>query len=439
MRLFTVLSALFPVGMSVFAASPTFDPNDYKGSDSARINQAITDAKKAGVSFIRIFKRKADSVSPREYWLLDEAIILPDNMTLYLNNCKLKLSDQCRDNFIRSANCVPGKLELDVIRNVHIIGEGNVILEGADHPRSTGDGAKTLGVQKRQAYSKDTADTTKRMTYGTDAGKEGEHQKGDWRNIGILFAYVQDFSIENLKMVNTHCWGISLEFCRKGKVRSIEFQDEEWRVIDGVKERTLNMDGVDLRHGCRDILIEDISGCTGDDLIALTAIASPPRESGKIGSTQYCSGHKDPRENDVFHVMIRNIRGYSGGKFCIIRFLNQAGTRMHHIMVDGVMDTSPVGHHGFTTICIGSPHYKGSAALGETYGFHISNIITNTVYAIAFGAPLKDSVISNVTHFKYREFHRPIQHDRLKDYPLKAYPLENVIFNNIQSFDRIPK
>ena len=222
----------------------TFDPNDYQGSDSARINHAIADARKEGFPFVRVFPRKGDQTSSRNYWLLDEAILLPDNMTLYLCNCKLKLSDQCRDNFIRSANCVPGRTELEVIHNLHIIGEGKAVLEGADHPRSTGDGGKTLGIQKLEAYPADTPDLSRRMTYGTDAGKEGEIQKGDWRNIGILLSYVQDFSIENLTLQHTHCWAVSLEYCRKGKVRSLEFLNEEKMLIDGFR-RAMIEGGVD--------------------------------------------------------------------------------------------------------------------------------------------------------------------------------------------------
>ena len=415
----------------------TFDPNDYQGSDSARINHAIADARKEGFPFVRVFPRKGDQTSSRNYWLLDEAILLPDNMTLYLCNCKLKLSDQCRDNFIRSANCVPGRTELEVIHNLHIIGEGKAVLEGADHPRSTGDGGKTLGIQKLEAYPADTPDLSRRMTYGTDAGKEGEIQKGDWRNIGILLSYVQDFSIENLTLQHTHCWAVSLEYCRKGKVRSLEFLNEEKMLIDGVRERFLNQDGLDLRRGCRDILIEDITGHTGDDLIALTAIGgTEPRESGMFGRTEYCGpSGVDPREDDVFNIMIRNIRGYSAGKFMVIRFLNQGGVKMHHILVDGVQETAPEGHHSFCVIAIGSPHYKGSAALGETYGFKISNVMARATYAIVYGAPLRDSVFSDICLFRALEKGSVFHHDVFS--PGNTYELENISHNNIQCFDRL--
>jgi len=46
-------------------------------------------------------------------WLLDSAILLPSNVTLVLDNCNLKLSDKCRDNFIRSANCGMGLADIE--------------------------------------------------------------------------------------------------------------------------------------------------------------------------------------------------------------------------------------------------------------------------------------------------------------------------------------
>ncbi|MBE6393229.1 MAG: hypothetical protein E7044_04150 [Lentisphaerae bacterium] len=119
------------------------DPNNYSGSDIERINAALRDAQKYG-GICRISRRRPDAVSNREYWLIDSAISVPGNTTLYINNCKIKLSDLSRDNWIRSANCQPGKSSVELLTDIHIIGEGSAVLEGADHPRSTGDSGKIL-------------------------------------------------------------------------------------------------------------------------------------------------------------------------------------------------------------------------------------------------------------------------------------------------------
>lgn len=412
-----------------------FDPNDYKGSDIEKINSAIADAQKVN-SFVRIGKRIADENSSRDHWLIDSAILLPENMTFIICNTLIKLSDLCRDNIFRSANCLMDSngREPEIISNIHIIGEGKAILEGAEHPRATGDSAKTLGVQKIAPYPPDGADKSKRMTYGTDAGKEGESQKGDWRNIGVLFVKARDFSIENITVRKAHCWAISLEYCEKGVIRDIEFDTNEYRHIDGVEERMLNQDGLDLRRGCRNILIENITGSSGDDLIALTAIGTLPRPAGMLERTEFCGGREDIREEDVYNITIQNIRGYSAGGYFIIRFLNQKGVRMHHIFVDGLLETAPPDHTGWAAIKIGAPNYAGSAALGETWGFQIKNVRAQTRRGITFGAPLKDSVISDVLFFRTHEEHSITSHHGEKEYPLPG-----VVFHNMHTVDMFEK
>ena len=102
-----------------------------------------------------------------------------------------------------------------------------------------------------------------------------ESQTGDWRNIGILLAFVDNFSIENVAIKDSHGWAISLEHCAHGRLRDLDFASSGFKMIDGVRQKILNQDGLDLRLGCHDILIENITGYTGDDLVALTAIPRP--------------------------------------------------------------------------------------------------------------------------------------------------------------------
>ena len=104
-------------------------------SDDAIINSAIANKDADGIVVI-------PAKENREPWILDNAILLPENTTVILNNCTIKLSDKCRDNFFRTANCGVEIEDVEKIHNVHINGIGNVILEGADHPRSTGDSSK---------------------------------------------------------------------------------------------------------------------------------------------------------------------------------------------------------------------------------------------------------------------------------------------------------
>lgn len=117
--------------------------NDFWGhTDSEILNAAIENRGSDGLVIIE--PRKSAHEPDRSWWLLDHAVLLPSNTTVILRNCKLKLSDQCRDNFFRSANCGLGIEENEPLSNIHIKGDGNAVLEGADHPRATGDESKTL-------------------------------------------------------------------------------------------------------------------------------------------------------------------------------------------------------------------------------------------------------------------------------------------------------
>ena len=361
------------------------DPNRYSGTDSTKIAHAV----EAAVGFngvVRIKARRPDEVSDRTFWLIDEAIILPGNTTLIIENCMIKLSDSSRDNFIRSANCGIGITEISPLHNIHIIGIGEAVLQGADRPRATGDSAKELG----------------KKTYGTDAGKKAEHQKGDWRNIGILLAEIHNFSIQNLTVRDSHCWAISLEYCSQGNIRNLQFFSNGKKLIDGKNETILNQDGLDLRRGCHDILIDSISGCAGDDLVAFTAIKPvEPHRSGEFNSTMVSSIVKGNDEDDIRNVLLRNVKGYSAGGHHIVRFLNASGIKMHNIILDGLIDTSPQGFHCKAAIKIGdsNPVWGGVTPLGDTSGFIITNIQAKSTASVLISGSLTDSIINNVINY----------------------------------------
>ena len=92
--------------------------NDYvRSTDSETLNAAIAAREADGI--VVISPRVSDVDPERDFWLLDEAILLPENTTVILQNCKIKLSDNCRDNFFRTANCGLGIADPAPISNIH--------------------------------------------------------------------------------------------------------------------------------------------------------------------------------------------------------------------------------------------------------------------------------------------------------------------------------
>ena len=358
------------------------DPNSYAGTDSERIAAAGRTAFAAGVP-LRIPARKPDAAADRRHWLIDSAILLSENATLILENCRIKLSDRCRDNFIRSANCGPGCGTIPPLCDIRILGVGSAVLEGADRPRATGDSAKILGER----------------TFGSDAGNPAETRNGDWRNIGILLANVHGFSIRNLSIRNSHMWAVSLEYCTEGTIHELDFRSRGKMTVGGVEETTLNQDGLDLRRGCRDIVIDTITGATGDDLVAFTAIGGlPARPCGELGRSEIGSPQMDGRCEDIRNIILRNVAGHSAGGHHIVRFLNTGGIRMRNILLDGLVDTSPEGFRDFAAVKIGdaNPAWGGITPLGDTAQFQIVNIQSHARRAVLIAGSLADSQIANI-------------------------------------------
>lgn len=368
-----------------------FDPNNYRGSDIERINAALKDAGKCGGT-VHIGKRRRKDGANRDFWLIDSAMLIYGNTHLIIDNCTIKLSNTSRDNLLRSANCIPGS-EVAYLKNIHISGIGNAVLEGADVPRSTGDSGKLLHNEEF---------TLQEVTsYGTDATKSGESQTGDWRNIGILLVNVDGFTLERLTVRESHCWAVSLEYCTSGHIRDLHFFSTPFKQVNDKKEIVRNQDGLDLRRGCRNILIENISGATGDDLVALTAIATAERSAGLLQKTEFRGGDSNVSLGDVCNITIRNVQGFSSGKNQIIRFLNTGGVKMYNIILDGVIDTSPPELRNRATVRIGDnvARWGGVTPLGDTFGFHISNIISYAEKSVVIIGSLQDSIINNVSNF----------------------------------------
>lgn len=386
--------------------------NDYLfNDDNEAFEKAISQRTADGIVIIP--PRRSDIQPERNYWLIDRAILLPENTTVVLQNCKIKLSDKARDNFFRSANCGLGIEFPEKLQNIHIRGEGLCILEGADRPRATGDSSKLLHApcphlpediikiadwipEERKSLDKIGFWDIHNHSYGTDAGKENESQYGDWRGIGVLLANVENFSVSGLKIVRSHGWGISLEACSYGRVEKIEFDSTMHKEIDGIPMNMENQDGIDLRNGCHHIVVSDITGRTGDDVIALTAIANPNyKPGGSLKTTHVMHNDWSKREKDIHDIIIRNVVAHS--YLCFVVRLLPALTRIYNIVIDGVIDdaakTDAAG-----TLLLGDMGGYGENKPDSMCNVTVSNIVCNSKRAVIVEGFLTDSVISNVVN-----------------------------------------
>lgn len=378
-------------------------------TDSETFEKAMQNKDSDGI--VLIPPRKSDKEPERTYWLIDRAILLDENTTVIMQNSTIKLSDKCRDNFFRTANCGMGIEFPKRIKNVHIRGEGLCTLLGADHPRATGDGGKIIANPcpyevddlirlapwiPEERRTRETISFADRhdYSYGTDAGTD-ESQYGDWRGIGVLFANTENFSIGNIHITESHGWGISLEECAFGYVEKICFDACMSKMIDGLRNNMENQDGVDIRNGCHHITVSDITGKTGDDVVALTAIADENyRPGGSLCSTHVMHNDWSKRSRDIHDITIKNVTAHSD--LCWTVRLLPANAHIRNVRITGITDEAPENKRHWGTIILGVEDIYGKILPESMKNIVISDVICGGDTGIMIGDGVCDSVISNV-------------------------------------------
>lgn len=347
-------------------------PNAFnQGSDSDRIEAAITKAIETGERSVEIPRMNAKSGQP--LWLIERAILLPSDFTLVLRDSLVRLAPGTQDNLIRNAGT--SKEPMQVNENIHILGIGNAMLSG-----------------------------------GTEAHFDPPGDKSGWRTIGVLLWGVTHFTIEGFTLEETQAWAVSVENgCAFGRIANLHFKNTN---------KYPNQDGVDIRKGCHDIMIENITGVTGDDAVALTGLRSdkpsvPGRKSMQIGG-------REPRPNDdIYNITIRNVRVKIAGGHHIVRLLNQDGIKLYNIFISDIMDAStPDDKRVAAGVKIGDLRYWSMAQcqLGDTFNIFVDNVLTRGRTGVRIQGPLKNAVLRNI-----------VGYDGCTNLVEKAAPTENIV------------
>jgi len=357
----SIYSVLFMLSVLLISctehAESDITPNQFKGSDTRRIQAAVDKASlTTGKVVIPDFNSNGSGI-----WLLDSAILLPKNITVILNNCTLQLSDQCRDNMFRSNNVGIGITEPVWSENICIIGIGDVYLKGATNPRATGDGSRTLVSSPQKG----------RVSYGSDAGNKKVKQKGDWRNIMILMGYVNGFKLKNINIINAHAWAVSFERTINAEISGVNIHCPKMQMIDGKERFVANRDGIDLRHGCKNFHIENISGVTGDDFIALSTLGiyAKNTEGGTLNSTMVTTKRWRGKEDDTEQIFINGITCKSSTRAIAIRANDIAS--INNVNINGLMSEG-----GYNALLIGGKGYGKNSQPGKINNIHAMNIIS---------------------------------------------------------------
>ncbi|MFA7174584.1 MAG: glycosyl hydrolase family 28 protein [Kiritimatiellia bacterium] len=344
---------VFCVGVAVWSWTgwSAVTPNAFnEGSDSDRIEAAIAKAVETGERSIEIPRMNAKSGQP--IWLIERAILLPSNFTLLLRDSLVRLAPGTQDNLIRNAGT--SKEPMEENENIRILGIGNAMLSG-----------------------------------GTEAHFDPPGDRSGWPTIGVLLCGVKYFTIEGLTLEETQAWAISVENgCAFGRIANLHFKNTA---------KYPNQDGVDIRKGCHDILIENITGELGDDAVALTALRSdkpptPGRKSMQIGG-------KKPRENDnIYNITIRNVRVKT--PYHMVMLLCHDGIKLYNIFISDIMDASEVGDRRRTNagVKLGESGYSSMSRghMGDISNISVNNVLTRGKRSLWVRAPLQNAVLRNI-------------------------------------------
>ena len=340
-------------------------------TDAEQIQNAITEAKKSGTNRVRI-PRHNDRTGA-DIWNIDRTVFLPDDIELLIDNAHLRLADGAFCNMFANESITKeiSRTPTGEQKNITLCGIGNAVLDGGTYnglseKNSEKDGLPHISV-----------------------------------NTTLLFFNVSNLRVENLSVINQRWWGMTNIFVHDAVFRNLRFEANLSRIdSDGVHHPdevpktyneiyVKNADGIDLRIGCHDVLIENITGFTEDDTVALTALGGFERKLGLVVEGQ---------STDIHDVKIRNIA--SDSYMCaVVRLLNDEGNKLYNIDIDGVTHVYSGKHTARPefVVRIGDMNYaKKHSTLGDTHHISVKNVYSHGKFAVGLFKGLVDAELDNI-------------------------------------------
>lgn len=358
--------------------------------DSEMIQAAVDAAEKTGQS---VLIPKCNARTGKEIWEIDRTVLLHTGTTLILQNCHLRMADDSICNMFMNSNArTPAALTADGKQSyITIRGVGKAILDGGKHN----------GLYEVNGIARNVS-------------KYPEH--ASYENCMIFVQNVEHLILENLTVRDQRYWAFCLNTTSHSRVSNIHFESAS---------NVPNQDGVDLMRGCHDIIVENITGCVGDNVVAMLA----------TDDSLYPAVNSTVREGDIHDITVRNLHIYGVGGCALVRLLNHDGYRIYNVRIDNLIEISPwsredapvaqnpdliirsdengniyherwltpgeAGYRCEAAILIGESYWYNTskAQHGDTFGISVSNVMTHARYGLFLNNTLLDSSFDNIRMF----------------------------------------
>ena len=314
---------------------------------------------KNAFDFVRNVKNKTVIFDSRDY-LISKAVLIDSDTTVIIDGITIKQADNTFDNVFRGNNAVfdsnyPNGLAVGItdIKNIKIIGKTNAVISGPNINR-------------------------------TENGVEMVGDGFGWRTIQVLFAKVSNCEVCGLNFEKTRCWAMSFEKSDNLLIHDIN-----------VVSTCPNGDGVDIRSGCHDAEIYNISGLTMDDTVACTGIYGAYHEN-KDGAypceiSRMLNPKMSPEELSIRNIKIHDITAI--GRYHQVICCSAGGIKVHDISIynckaDGTAD---VQLHSLIEMYSGRYIFFGDYTDDDIYSIRVNNIDNNTYpYVLRIDDKVKD-------------------------------------------------
>lgn len=354
-------------------------------SDSETISNALKEAENGDVRTVVIPRKNRRT--KKDVWIIDKAILLPNDVCVLMDDCRLRLADGVYDNIFRNKNMYTetASTKEGEQHGIRIIGRGEAVL----------DGGEDNGLREQTWDGSDPAPRTGCL---------------------ILLNNVREYCIENIACEQMRYWAIDQIACRYGRISNIRFD---------AKRHRPNQDGIDLRIGCYAITVENVTGYTGDDVVALSAFP--------------CGGDAaflpKGRSADIHGITVKNIRATTNQTLVALR--NNDGAKIYDITIENVEDTGD-GHEPWGCVRIGENNWytKRPVRMGELYGITVRNVRARARGCVYVEGALSNSHISDIyaggtTLYAVSSYRAEAFFDETNIVVEPGVSMENVVMENI--------